>query len=305
MKGFLQGNRMRPNSDRFGRVANGTRPNVPDTSAFQRIRTRHKRNKNAFLTRPIGRVVNAPERTRFWRVRQCTAPLDMSVHGTLPWKRFHGWCSANSQEIERAVARRTGKGNKEGRCKETDCKERTHKKKRARGSEKVMEGARRRNETGPNRTRPNRTLTNRKLKEAHGGEKVMEGAHRRNRTGPNGTRPNGTRQKGKGEGRKERKGRIGRGRIGWRRMGYRTEELDSTGRAIGRVRFPCKSDASDFLVNRMRPIYKEFGRVKNAVEKNAFLDAFLTRPNVSVENEIQSTYPPPLAQEGGAQETFL
>eukprot|EP00661_Eupelagonemidae_sp_cell13_P025667 gene25667-biopygen7507 len=78
-------------------------------------------------------------------------------------------------------------------------------------------------------------------------------------------------------------------------MECRTEELDNTGRAIGRVRFPCKSDASDSLVIRMRPIYKEFGRVKNAIKKNAFSDAFLTRPkeafltrpNVSVEFECR------------------
>eukprot|EP00661_Eupelagonemidae_sp_cell13_P020511 gene20511-biopygen13104 len=65
MKGVLQGNRTRPNSDRFGRVANGTRPNIPDTSDFQRFRTRQKRNKNAF----VGHVFDASGPTRCERAR--------------------------------------------------------------------------------------------------------------------------------------------------------------------------------------------------------------------------------------------
>eukprot|EP00661_Eupelagonemidae_sp_cell13_P024058 gene24058-biopygen11877 len=51
----------------------------------------------------------------------------------------------------------------------------THKK-RARGSEKVMKSACRRNWTGPNRTRPNRTQMDRQLKE---GTKDRKGKRRR------------------------------------------------------------------------------------------------------------------------------
>eukprot|EP00661_Eupelagonemidae_sp_cell13_P018659 gene18659-biopygen6933 len=76
MEGVLQGHLTRPNSDRFGRVATGTRPNIPDTSAFQRIRTRQKRNINAF----VRHVFDASDRTRCERARADALLARPTVH---------------------------------------------------------------------------------------------------------------------------------------------------------------------------------------------------------------------------------
>eukprot|EP00661_Eupelagonemidae_sp_cell13_P018950 gene18950-biopygen17454 len=56
--GSVQIFQTRPIVNEFGRVGNAMKKRLSDT----------------FLTRPIGRVVNAPKRTRFWRVRQCAVP---------------------------------------------------------------------------------------------------------------------------------------------------------------------------------------------------------------------------------------
>eukprot|EP00661_Eupelagonemidae_sp_cell13_P016222 gene16222-biopygen15804 len=140
---------------------------------------------------------------------------------------------------------------------------------RARGSEKVMEGARRRNGTGSIWTRPNRTRQNRKITEK---PKQRKGKQRRawQGNGTKGMNSQKNRAHGSEKEREENEDKTRPGGTGQDRAGVQieAEELDMMG--IGRVRNIRTRpicNASEKGRTRTRPIYKEIGRVKNEDKK--------------------------------------
>eukprot|EP00661_Eupelagonemidae_sp_cell13_P022402 gene22402-biopygen17737 len=235
----------------FGRVTNAIKTRLSDT----------------FLTRPIGRVVNAPERTRFWR------PTREGNGGRTPSKRDGSESDVSESDAdEQKVKRREGNGGRkpskrdgsESDASESDADEQKVKRREGNGGRKPSKRDKSESDASESDADEQKVKRVRMGRVRMGRDRKGKGKEER-KGGRKGHTGKGKGSEGKKDQKRdgitERAGSDGAGSDGAGSDGdeWGTEQKNW-------IAPDEQSDASEFLINRTRPKYsdasKYFGRVR-------------------------------------------